>query len=208
MRLFREAKAHAIDSHVIGKREPEMGARLIFNPTLARRMLNERGWSPGKGQVLKVEILCENEERAFRDAERVSTQLDKNISVLATLKCFDPKTYDAQLSLHSFPVYLGRFKSFSADGNQSAALFAQSSRSFPGWKNSLFDSELSQMKSALTEAERKRHARAAQKILIIKDAVLVPLYQEVLTAVTSARVTGLTVNPHGAVLFKQIYLRR
>ena len=78
---------------------------------------------------------------------------------------------------------------------------------YTGWSNPAYDALVTAIEGMTPGPERAEKVRAAQKILVDDEAVVVPLYHYVQTHGVAARVTGFRVNPFGVIRFNELGLR-
>ena len=85
---------------------------------------------------------------------------------------------------------------------------SNSGNNYTRWKNNQYDSLVRKASEELDRSKRKNLYDKAQRILLEKDAVIIPLFNESLNYMVSDRVQYHFLNSMGDVFFKNFSLKK
>jgi oligopeptide transport system substrate-binding protein len=139
--------------------------------------------------------------------EKVQQDLVKNLGMKIALTNLDWKTYVKTLQTEAPAIYrFGWLTPFADPINPLQVFVSGNPNNYTGWKNAQYD-QLVQEISALPPGEkRSEKIRQAQKILVIDEAAVVPVFHYVQNHLVSSRVAGFKVNPFGVISFSEMSL--
>jgi oligopeptide transport system substrate-binding protein len=179
---------------------------LPFDPVRARKELEAAGVKPDS---LTVSMTIPNWERPTTIAQYVQSELKKNLGLNVTVQPFDHKAFRAQLNLHKFASYVLSWSADYPDPDNFMAIFeGDAGNNRTTWKNARYDELVTQARLTAGAAERKRLYAEAQRILLEKDAVIVPLYHESNLALVNPRVKGFALSPINYFYIRKVNLGR
>lgn len=177
---------------------------LPFDPAQAKALLRQAGIDPGR--FPQVEMLVANWDKSVTLAQFLQGQLKKNLGITVMIQPFDHKTFRAQLDTHTYPVFEASWSADFPDPDNFLSVFLSSAgNNRTGWKSEKFD-ELVVTSRNLPTKSRERNYKAAEKILLEEEAVIVPLYYEPNMAMVRSRVKGLELNPINYLLLRKVNL--
>lgn len=183
-------------------------AGLPYDPMRAKEELRKAGIVPG--QLVKLDLLLPNWDKTQTLAQFIQNELKKNLGLSAALQPFDHKTFRAQLDLHVYPLFEASWSADYPDPDNFLSVFlGASGNNRTTWKNARFDElVLSARYSSGGGGPKRREASyaEAQKLLLEKEAVIVPLYYEPNMALVRGRVKGLELNPLNYLLLRKVNL--
>jgi len=171
--------------------QPKLG--LKFDPVTAKRELDLSG--VGRTTVEPIDFLTVNFEKNLFVANYIQGQLKKNLGLNVAIQQFDHKSFRAHLELFQFPMFLGSWSADFPDSDSFLSVFLSSSgNNRVNWKNSEYDQKVLQGRAAQSTPARAHFYEEAQRILLEKDVVLIPLFYEPIRALVHSRVTGFEIN--------------
>jgi oligopeptide transport system substrate-binding protein len=172
--------------------DPEIGLR--FNPSEARRLLNEAGYPDGKG-LPPIVLGYNTDEEKKLVAEAIQSMWQKHLGVVVRLENQEWKVFLNKLQNDPFPVFRAGWGADYPDPDNFMKLFTSNSGNNHGrWKNPRYDQLL---ELAAREIDAKKRAQIyddAQKLLTETDVAIVPLYWKAESTMLSPKFTGLEYN--------------
>lgn len=220
--LVRKAIAQAIDrSEVVrilgGGEEPLSGwiprdvlgydqdAGLKFDVERARTLWKQA--TSALNKPLKLTLMFNTNEDHSRVAENVQAQLKRNLGV------------DIELRNEEWKVYLNTLKSkppqmmrmgwqlgYPDPDDPMSMMLSFSENNWTRWKNLKYDDLVAKAAGTEEPAQRRELYRQAQKIMLVDDVAVVPLYTAVNHYLLSDRVKGYPANANGIFDFKAVTL--
>ncbi len=169
-------------------------------PASQARLAPTKKWD-GK----QLEIMTDSSARNSLVLEKV--QNDWQLALGVRLKIFprDWKTHVRELSSQSAPLYRFGWLSPLFDPLPHLKVFtSQSPNNYTGWKNPRYDTIVSKVEALAPGAERTRLIREAEKILLLDEAVTIPLYHYVQIHLVSPAWSGFRADPMGVVRLDEL----
>jgi len=164
------------------------GIGLKFDPERAKQLLAEAGFPNGKG-FPRFQFAFDTREDNKTVAENVMAQWKKNLNIEADVQSMEWKVYLNAMKVDSAPVFrFGWGADFPDPHNFMDMFLSKGGNNHTSWGSQEYDNLIN--KAAAEQDSKKRAALydQAQKILLEKDAVIVPLFQENVNFLLSDRV--------------------
>lgn len=219
---IRRAIAMALDKSVFGSvlhggqtpagafLPPQMpgyqaGIGLKFDPEEAKRELKRSASIQDK--AIQIQLVYPNWDKNAMLAQWIQSELAKHLGIQVTLQAFDHKMFRAQLDLHAFASFESSWSADYPDPDNFLSVFlSDSGNNRTNWKNAEYDSLVLKARSLPPGPARTKLLTQAQKILIEKEAAIIPLYYEPNLALVRSRVQGLELNPLNYLFLKKVNL--
>lgn len=216
---FRKALAMAIDrskfskilfggqSEAKGFVPPGMfgfnkNAGIAYDPVKAKK---EFALSGLDASSLKLEVVTTAWEKTITICEFIQAELKKNLGIQLKIQTYDHKTFRAQMELKSFPLFLTSWSADFPDPDNFLSVFlSDSGNNRTQFKNSVYDQKVREARVGLESSKRLKLYDEAQKILTENEVAIIPLFNEPITALVSARTKGLEINPLNYLKLKKI----
>lgn len=196
-----QKSAHSLVPPGVLGYSPEIG--LPYNPTQAKAEWRMAGLDQKRKLVL--ELLCPNWDKQLTLAQFIQGELKKNLGIEVEIQSFDHKTFRAQMDLHAFPLFEAHWGADFPDPDNFLSIFlANSGNNRTNWKSKVYDDQVLQARGLRTDKDRLKVYLEAQKLLIEKDAIIIPLYYEPNMALVRSRVRGLQLNPLNYLYLKKV----
>ncbi len=176
---------------------------LPFDPITARSELRASGIDLSK--PLNLELLLPNWDKQLILAQYIQGELKKNLSIEMSIQSFDHKTYRSSLDLHAYPLFEGSWSADFPDPDNFMSIFlGDSGNNRFTWKDAHFDDLVLTARSLPNPKNRLENYLEAEKMLLERDAVIVPLYYEPNLALVKQRVKGIELNPLNYLFLKKV----
>ena len=180
-------------------------AGLAFNPLKARAELAGAGIDPAR---TSLNFLMPNFDKSVTLGQYIQEELKKNLGLKVGIQSYDHKTFRAQLELFTYPMYESSWAADYPDPDNFLSIFLSTAgNNRTNWKDSRYDETITEAKNLLDPKDRARAYAEAQKILLERDAVIVPLYYEPNMALIKDRAQGCELNPMNYLFLKKIKLK-
>ncbi len=178
---------------------------LKFDPIQARAELRASGLDFSRPIRLGLTVL--NLEKALVTAQFIQNELKKNLGLEVILYPYDNKTYRSKLNTHAYAGFLTGWSADYPDPDNFLSVFlSYSGNNHSHWKNIMFDTLTNKAAHSLNQLEREKKYIELQKILLQKEAIVVPLYYEPIKALMHSRVRNLELNPVNYLNLKKVDL--
>lgn len=154
--------------------EPDIGCG--YNIELAKEFLSRAGFKNGKG-FPKVQMLFPTREDAKLIAESVQSFWKEALNIEIELINEEWKVYLSTLQLDPPHIFRASWGADYPDPDTFLNLFnSNSGNNFPRWKNVEYDHLIHSAASTLDIAKRKDLYRRAQKLLLVDEVAISPLF--------------------------------
>lgn len=220
----RQAIAQSIDKSQLGKALhgaveatdtflpkslfPE-GAEIGFKFTQGsgRNTLKEVGVDPATFPPL--EILATASDESALVTQYIQDQLKKNLGLKLSIQLPEFKMFRTQLDLKTGALYFWCWAADYADPDTFFDVFRSTSgNNHSGWKNFQYDDLVTRAGSIEDGPERVKLYREALEILLKKEAVIAPLYEESLSYLLNPKMKNFVINPLNYVFFRDIVFEK
>lgn len=179
---------------------------LPFDPARAKKLLKEAG---NDGKPLTLGMVIPNWERPLTLAQYLQAELKKNLGVQVTAQPYDHKTFRSQLTLMTHPMFILSWGADYPDPDNFLSMWlSDSGNNRVGYKSAKYDELILKARTLQDEAKRKKLYLEAQKLLLEKDAAIVPMYYDNNVALIQPYVKNLKLNPINYFYFKEIRIER
>ncbi|MBN23185.1 MAG: oligopeptide-binding protein oppA [Bdellovibrionaceae bacterium] len=179
---------------------------LPFNVKEAKKELQKE--SLNLSRVQKISLLTTNVDKSLLLAQFIQNELKKNLNLEVQIKPFDNRTFRSQLDLHAFPLFFGSWGADYPDPDNFMSIFtSEAGNNRFSWKNKEYDKLVLKARYSLKRRDREKLYLEAQKILIEKDAVIVPLFYEPHLALVKPHVKGFELNPMNYLLLRKVNVK-
>ncbi|MEW6055790.1 MAG: peptide ABC transporter substrate-binding protein [Bdellovibrionota bacterium] len=183
--------------------DPSIG--ISFDGIEARRLWNQSGAKSFDSLTLAFDASAKNQTVL----ERVQADLKSHLGLKKVeLRARDWKTYVRELTLQTPSVFRFAWLCPFADAYACLMVFSsKSANNYTGWRSAEYDGLLSKISRLdATSTERRALIDQAQRLLVEKEAVVVPLYHYVQIVGVSPRVERVSVNGQGLIDFMDIQM--
>ena len=181
-------------------RDPKAG--LPLDLLRARSEMRLSGVEVGT-EPITLDLLAYNLNKNRRMAEILQAQLKAALGIQVNIELFDPKAFRAQIDLGVYPMFQGMWGADYPDPDNFMGIFQSTAgNNRTAWKSAAYDQWIDQARSNQVIRDRERLYMQAEKLLLEKEAVIVPLFYEPLLTLISRRARNVEVNP-----LNYLYLR-
>ena len=192
--------------------DPELGKQYAFNPTKAKELLAQAGYSDPTTINIKFQYSNSGINPAI--AAFLRTQLKNNLGIDLTLESMDPKTYTQLVNSKQFDFcYAGWGSDYPDPDNWLPQLFTtNAANNKTGYSNSQFDTLAAQALKECDETSRLQFWANAHAI-VVEDCPMIFLYHRDIFVlkkswVNGEKTTGMDGQIPGDMYFREIYIER
>lgn len=172
--------------------DEEIGTK--FDPAAAKALLAEAGYTD-MTNFPKLTLNFNTNENHQLVAENVQAQLKRNLGVSLELKNEEWKVYLKTLRTNNFGIYrMGWVSDYPDPADFMSLMLSYSENNRSKWVNKKYDSLVEKAAAELDSDKRIEAYTQAQKILLEKDAPIVPLYVYSSNVLVSKRVKNFPIN--------------
>ncbi|MEW6057977.1 MAG: peptide ABC transporter substrate-binding protein [Bdellovibrionota bacterium] len=176
---------------------------ISFNPVEAKNKLKEVGIDPTTLSGIELFTYASDENTLL--AQYLQDQVKKNMGLALRLQAPEFKMFRTQLELMTGALYHRCWGADYADPDSFLSVFLSTSgNSRTGWQNEKYDALVKKAASLNEGAERTRLYKEALQILLVDEAVIVPLYFDSLVYLLNPKVKNFVINPLNYVYFRDI----
>jgi oligopeptide transport system substrate-binding protein len=192
-----------------GMRGYEGAKGLGFDVAAAKKLLAEAGYPDGKG-FPKVELLYNTNELHRVIAQAVQQMWKDNLGIQVDLVNVEWKVYLARQSSLDYQISRAGWIGDYVDPNTFLDMWITGGgNNQTGWSNKRYDDLISQAACKIVNAKnRMRALQEAEKILVMDEVPIMPLYTYVNKGMLSRRVKGWSPNILDQHPLKYISLER
>jgi len=152
-----------------------------------------------------IEAGFDHQEKNFRVMEKVQNYLRSQLGIPLSLSHMDWKTYLKTLQTHPPDLFRFGFQAPFLDPIVHLKVFTtESLYNFTGCSSPEYDQRVSEIETLEPGPWREKKIQEAQKLLLEKEAMVIPLYHYTSHSVVSQRVQGFQLNPFGVLLIKNL----
>lgn len=180
---------------------------LEFNRQEAHRELRLAGVDLLNPPKIDLLTISNNKDQAI--ANWIKDQVRAHLGLEIQVDSLDHKEFRAQLDLSSHGLFTGSWGADYPDSDNFLSIFlSNSGNNRFGWKNKTYDDLVIKARHELNRREREKFYLEAQKILLEKEAVVIPLYYEPIVALIKAHVQGVEINPMNYLFLRKVTVSR
>ncbi|MBI3595711.1 MAG: peptide ABC transporter substrate-binding protein [Nitrospirae bacterium] len=181
---------------------------LPFDPEAARRLLAEAGYPAGRGFPTVTAAFNTSPENSLI-AENLQAQWKRNLGVEVLLDNQEWKVYLKRLQTDPLPLFRLGWGADYPDPDNFLNLFTSTSgNNRTRWKNDRYDALIRSAAADPDSAHRQKAYDEAQRILLEKDVVIMPLFVATQNWVVKPYVRGLQINALELLILKNVRLER
>ena len=174
---------------------------LPYDPARARAQLKKAGIDPAK--LPRLSFLIPNWDKQITLAQYIQSELKKNLGLNVDVSPYDHKTFRAQMNLFSHSFYLVSWAADYPDPDNFLSVFSSfSGNNRTGWMDAAYDALVLKARGMQDKKAREKTYGELQKILIERDAAILPLYHENNIALVRPRTEGVVLNPLNYLILK------
>lgn len=182
--------------------DPKAG--LGFDVTKAKKLLADAGYPDGKG-FPQVTFMFDTRDDHKMIAERLQAIWKKNLGVDLKAQNEDWKVYLNRLKSDVPPMFrLGWGADYPDPDNFMALFTSYSGNNYTQWKSKDFDKLVEEGASEASPKKREAIYKKAQDLLLVKDTVIVPLFQDALNVLVAPQVKHLELNAMDILFLKDV----
>jgi oligopeptide transport system substrate-binding protein len=139
--------------------------------------------------------------------EKVQSDLSRALGLRLSLSNLDWSTYVKSIQTEPSPLFRFGWLTPFLDPVPHLEIFTTGNpNNIPRWSNAEYDELVRAVEAQAPGPEREAKVLAAQRILLEKEAIVVPLYHYVQATAASARVRGYRISPFGVIRFDELSL--
>lgn len=154
--------------------EPPKG--LVYNPTEARRLLAEAGFPEGKG-FPRVDLLYNKTDQNEDIATEIQAMWKENLGIQVELRNQEWKAYLKSLQDQTYDIARSSWVGDYNDPNTFLGCFVTGrGNNLTGWSNASYDQLLENACAEPDPKKRMSLMHDAEKILVEKEAPILPIY--------------------------------
>ena len=179
-----------------------------FNPSGARRLIEEAGYPEGKGFPEVTAVFSTNPENLLI-AQNLQAQWKKNLGINIKLDNQEWKVYLKTLQNNTPPIFrLGWGADYPDPDNFMNLFTSNSGNNRTHWKNGKYDRIVKSAAMEQDEEKRKKLYDSAQKILTEEDVPIMPLFTNAQNLLVKPYVKGLKPNAMDIIYLKDVWMEK
>lgn len=184
---------------------PDIGIK--FDPAKAKTLLSEAGFKEAK-DFPRVNMAFDSRDFNKPVAEALQAMWKSTLGINIDVVSMEWKVYLNKMREDATGVYrLGWGADFPDPHNFMDLFLSMSGNNYTRWKSPKYDELIKKASQEMDRDKRVEMYNEAQKILLEKDTVMIPLFNETLNFLLSDRVTGYHVNSMGDIYIKRFTLK-
>ncbi len=190
----------------IGMFGHERSIGLRFDPDRARTLLAEAGFPDGQ-KLPPVTMVYATDPTSRLLAENIQAQWKKNLNASVAIDNLEWKVFLSRLNADAPQIYrLGWGADYPDPDNFMALWTSTSGNNRTRWKNEAYDRLVARGTEEAEPNRRKTIYDEAQRILLEREAPIVPVYFSASNRLIHPRVRGFPANPLDLWILKQVSL--
>jgi oligopeptide transport system substrate-binding protein len=155
-----------------------------------------------------LEVTFDTSARNQQVMEQVQQQLKKTLGLRLSLSNMDWKTYLATVHTDPPPLFrLGILSPFMDPIQILEAFTTGNPDNYLGWSNAEYDGLVRTIASLKPGLEREKKIIEAQRLLVDREAIVVPVYHYVQQHAVGPRILNFRVNPFGEIIFSELRVK-
>lgn len=172
----------------------------------ARGELVRAGYPEGKS-FPKIKIWIERFDGAEALGEHLARGFKEKLGITVDPIVASPEEFLKARKEGRAPIFVGHWGADYPDPANFLEVFASfSGANFTSWKNADYDKYLSAARNTLDTGTRLNFYGAAEKLLLQKEIVILPLFYKRNAVVLGAKIKDLNISPLNYLFFKSIVL--
>jgi oligopeptide transport system substrate-binding protein len=182
--------------------DPKVGLQLDIKA--ANQLLDEAGYQD-RSRFPKVMLAYNSNENHQRIAQNLQAQLKKNLGIEIQLQQEEWKTYLKRVSSDTPNMYRVSWLAEFPDPGAYLSLFkTDSEKNHAGWQSHDYDQWIEQSESEANVEQRRSLYLKAQKLLVEKDVVIMPLFVPSYPHLVAPRLNDFPLNPMDRIQLNQV----
>ncbi len=179
---------------------------LNFNLSKAKKLLAEAGYPDGKG-FPAVTFFFDSRDDHKMIAERLQATWKRNLGVDLRAQNEDWKVYLNHLKVDVPQMYrMGWGADFPDPDNFMGLFTSYSGNNYSQWKNTDYDKLVEDAAGESSPKKREAFYNRAQTLLLEKEAIIIPLFQDAINVLVSPTVKKLQLNAMDILILKDVYI--
>ncbi|MBK9293399.1 MAG: peptide ABC transporter substrate-binding protein [Oligoflexia bacterium] len=157
-----------------------------------------------KTKDFDFELVFDSQEKNTLIATLIQNQIKKNLNYNMPLKSMEWKSYLKHISQENPSFFRFAWLAAFPDPVSHLSVFkGNNPNNYTGYNNPRYNELVDQISKTTQMKKREALIRKAQNLLLIEDAVIMPLYHYVQYFLVSNKWTGLNITPMGLLYFDQ-----
>ena len=170
----------------------------------ARGALVKAGFEEGK-RFPKYVLLVEKFDGGEALGEWLAFTLREKLGVAVTARVASAQEFQAAIKGHKADLFVGHWGADFPDASNFLEVFGSKSGTNPtGWKSSAYDALLAKAASTTDSAARLAVLAQAEKILVVDDVVILPLFYRKNAVLLGPKVKSFELSPLNYLFFKNL----
>jgi oligopeptide transport system substrate-binding protein len=184
---------------------PNLG--LEYNPEKARKLLAEAGYPGGKG-FPAVKLAFRTQYDIQKESEIAQYLWKKNLGVDVRLENMEWKVFLSRLDQDPPALFrLGWFVDYPDADSYMNVFLADSGNNHTRWRSPEYDALVEKAVVTRNPAERRKLYDQAQRLLLERDTVIIPIYAAEKLWLVKPHVRGLEINALNLANYDRLSLR-
>ncbi len=173
----------------------------------ARGELARAGFVDGKG-FPKLALWVEKFDGSDKMAAHLVKTIREKIGIDLEIRTATSTEFSRVLSSGEAPIFINHWGADFPDAANFYEVFGGSSgTNYTGWKSSEYDNYMEAARSTLDQPSRLTAYAAAEKILLEREVVVLPLFYRKNTVLLNSRVKDFEISPLNYLFFKSVKLK-
>lgn len=184
---------------------PNIGLR--YNPEKARQLLSEAGYD-SPSSIPPITLAYNTNDTHKLIAENIKEQWKKNLGIDVRLDNMEWKVYLQKLKSDPPQIFrLGWNADYPDADNFMAMFMSMSGNNHTRWTSAEYDNLIKRAVAERDTTLRAHLYEEAQRILVERDCVIMPLFFSTLTRLISPRVRGLKLNVMDILYLEKVRIK-
>ena len=175
-----------------------------FDPELAKKILEQAGYKSPE-DLSEVALAYNTNLPNTMVSSNIQAQWSTNLGVDVRLDNMEWKVYLRLLRDEPPQIFrLGWVSDYPDPDNFMKVFTSTSGNNHTKWKNPAYDRLVEAAALELDTAKRKKLYEEAQRILLVKDCAIVPIFAGKIHRLVSPRLSGFKLNPMDLIFFDRL----